>query len=107
MPRFRNKAVADGAVSFYLDHYVSARISKDTYGIECITNYISANAEQRVRSNATYRNAAGDLVVPKMFSPILMKVRDPNFVHSRMKWTLFKGYSCIGDQRVSEGLLAL
>ncbi|KAG5636036.1 hypothetical protein H0H81_009309 [Sphagnurus paluster] len=30
-----NKAVADGAVSFYLDHYISVRISRHTYGTKC------------------------------------------------------------------------
>ncbi|KAJ7652892.1 hypothetical protein B0H17DRAFT_1214867 [Mycena rosella] len=34
-----NKAVADGAVSFYLDHFVSARISKHTDGVECSIIY--------------------------------------------------------------------
>ncbi|KAF8160149.1 hypothetical protein K438DRAFT_1921672 [Mycena galopus ATCC 62051] len=70
-----NKAVADGAVSlmFYLDHYVSARISKHTYGIQCVTKYKSNNAEHRARSNTTFKNAAGNLKVPKQFSPILTK----------------------------------
>lgn len=56
---------------------MTARISKDTYGIECVTHYISDNAEHRARSNTTSWNAAGDLMVPKMFSPILVKVCDP------------------------------
>ena len=30
---FRNKAVADGAVSFYLDRYVAVRIAASTFGI--------------------------------------------------------------------------
>ncbi|KAJ6535550.1 hypothetical protein B0H19DRAFT_1271293 [Mycena capillaripes] len=68
-----NKAVADGAVSFYLDHYVSARISKHTYGIECVNLYNSNDAEHRARSNNASKNAAGDLMVPKNFSPILTK----------------------------------
>jgi len=33
----RNKAVADGAVSFYLDRRVSVRVAKTTYGVECVT----------------------------------------------------------------------
>ncbi|KAJ7157455.1 hypothetical protein C8R46DRAFT_1178680 [Mycena filopes] len=68
-----NKAVADGAVSFYLEHYVSARVSKHTYGIECITEYISTNAEHRVRSHTSFQDVAGVLVIPKMFSVILNK----------------------------------
>ncbi|KAJ7681552.1 hypothetical protein B0H14DRAFT_3678127 [Mycena olivaceomarginata] len=69
-----NKAVADGAVSFYLDHYVSARISKHTYGIECIVNYNATNAEHRARSKTTHKDAAGRLVVPKSFFPHSDKV---------------------------------
>ncbi|KAJ7157441.1 hypothetical protein C8R46DRAFT_1226024 [Mycena filopes] len=68
-----NKAVADGAVSFYLDHYVSARVSKETYGIEGITTYISTNAEHSSRSGTAYRDARGVLVVPGAFSTILKK----------------------------------
>ncbi|KAJ7628236.1 hypothetical protein DFH06DRAFT_1226573 [Mycena polygramma] len=68
-----NKAVADGAVSFYLDSYVSARISKTTYGIECITPYLFTNAEHRTRSKTIYTDAAGNPCVPQSFSCILKK----------------------------------
>ncbi|KAJ7704328.1 hypothetical protein B0H17DRAFT_1039291 [Mycena rosella] len=66
-----NKAVADGAVSFYLDHFVSARISKHTHGIECMIRYDVNNSEHRARE--TLVDAAGDLNVTKMFSAILKK----------------------------------
>ncbi|KAF8142990.1 hypothetical protein K438DRAFT_2029807 [Mycena galopus ATCC 62051] len=68
-----NKAVADGAVSFYLDHFVSVRVSKHTYGIECVTAYLSEDAEHRSRLKSAVRDAAGDLMLPRMFSPILHK----------------------------------
>jgi hypothetical protein len=70
----RNKAVADGAVSFYLDHFVSVRVSKHTYGLECVTAYVSDDAEHRARLKSAVKDAAGDLMIPKMFSPILLKV---------------------------------
>lgn len=53
---------------------MSARISKHTYGIECIVEYNATNAEHRARSKTTHKDAAGRLVVPKSFSPILTKV---------------------------------
>ncbi|KAJ7841612.1 hypothetical protein B0H14DRAFT_1043954 [Mycena olivaceomarginata] len=68
-----NKAVADGAVSFYLDHFVSVRVSKHTYGLECVTAYVSDDAEHRARLKSAVKDAAGDLMIPKMFSPILLK----------------------------------
>ncbi|KAJ7698158.1 hypothetical protein B0H16DRAFT_1668927 [Mycena metata] len=67
-----NKAVSDGAVSYLLRHIrVLARISQHTYGIESLTPFDANNPEHRGRKPIT--DAAGDLVLPKMFSPILYK----------------------------------
>ncbi|KAF7362770.1 hypothetical protein MVEN_00626700 [Mycena venus] len=68
-----NKAVADGAVSFYLDHFVSVRVSKHTYGIESSTAYIHRDAEHCARVKSAVRDAAGDLILPNLFSAILHK----------------------------------
>ncbi|EEB95630.1 hypothetical protein MPER_05365, partial [Moniliophthora perniciosa FA553] len=68
---FVNKAVADGAVSFYLDHHVSARVSRFTYGIEVLVPYDESNREHRRRSHTTFVNAAGVRMVPGAFSAIL------------------------------------
>ncbi|KAJ7137618.1 hypothetical protein C8R43DRAFT_1089388 [Mycena crocata] len=68
-----NKAVADGAVSFYLDRFVSARISKHTHGTECVMDYQANNAEHRCRASYATKDASGALVVPKVFSAILKK----------------------------------
>ncbi|KAJ7113113.1 hypothetical protein C8R44DRAFT_984923 [Mycena epipterygia] len=68
-----NKAVADGAVSFYLDHFVSARISKHTDGVKCSVVYEANNAEHCSRSRSIERDADGRLRVPKRFSAILKK----------------------------------
>ncbi|KAJ6605464.1 hypothetical protein DFH09DRAFT_204052 [Mycena vulgaris] len=68
-----NKAVADGAVSFYLDRFVSARISKYTYGIEVSNSYQATNAEHRTRSMHVITDAAGDLIVTEGFSAIMHK----------------------------------
>ncbi|KAJ7755461.1 hypothetical protein B0H16DRAFT_715359 [Mycena metata] len=68
-----NKAVADGAISFYLEARVSARISKHTYGIEIITPYTSTNAEHVTRAGTAFTDVSGVLMVPKKFSAILDK----------------------------------
>lgn len=37
----RNKAVADGGISFYVDHFVTARVAKHVIGMECMADKIS------------------------------------------------------------------
>ncbi|KAF8868964.1 hypothetical protein BD779DRAFT_1582049, partial [Infundibulicybe gibba] len=54
-----NKAVADGAVSFYIDHFVSVRVSKRTYGCACNIQYDPGNAEHVQRVSKTYIDLAG------------------------------------------------
>ncbi|KAJ7263612.1 hypothetical protein B0H12DRAFT_1103171 [Mycena haematopus] len=68
-----NKAVADGAVSFYLDHVVSVRVSKHTYGIECNTAYKFNDVEHLARRTSVFLDAAGDKALPNKFSVILHK----------------------------------
>nr|GAT52799.1 predicted protein [Mycena chlorophos] len=66
-----NKAVSDGAVSFFLDHFVSSRISKDGYGIEISTVYDSNDPQNVARLSNTTFDAAGERVVPDQFDTIL------------------------------------
>lgn len=70
----RNKAVADGAVSFYLDHVVSARMARFTYGTRCNVPYDGDNAEHRKRAYSKFRRFSGEIVIPDIFSSILTKV---------------------------------
>jgi hypothetical protein len=70
----RNKAVADGAIYFHLSHLVSVRVSKHTYGIECRIAYNSNDPEHHARRRSAVRDAAGDLMLTGVFSPILRKV---------------------------------
>lgn len=70
----RNKAVADGAISFYLDHYVSVRISRITYGIEFHTAYNPSDPEHVCRSATKYISADGKTLVQNAFDVILPKV---------------------------------
>jgi len=68
-----NKAVADGAIYFHLNHLVSVRVSKHTYGIECRIAYNSNDPEHHARRRSAVRDAAGDLMLTGVFSPILRK----------------------------------
>ncbi|KZP28402.1 hypothetical protein FIBSPDRAFT_817256 [Athelia psychrophila] len=68
-----NKAVADGALAFYLDHRVSARVSSKTYGIYCNTIFNKDDPEHRARSHTLYTGASGQQYVQNKFTTILPK----------------------------------
>ncbi|KAF9234835.1 hypothetical protein BU15DRAFT_78668 [Melanogaster broomeanus] len=68
-----NKAVADGGISFYIDHLVSSRAARFSYGVKCIANYQSHDPEHRARKLTAFRDLTGCLVVPNVFRSILMK----------------------------------
>ena len=71
----RSKAVAIGAVSYYVDHFVTGRISKFTYGVACHVLYNSSNSEHIRRTNKTFINAMGERRVPGHFDTMLTRVR--------------------------------
>jgi len=78
-----NKAVADGAVSFYIDHLVSSRVSRATYGVKAYTVFNPRDPEHLTRQHTRFIDAAGDLSIPNQFSSILPKVHKENtLVHS-------------------------
>ncbi|KAF8058639.1 hypothetical protein FPV67DRAFT_511804 [Lyophyllum atratum] len=68
-----NKAVADGGVSFYVDHLVTARVAKHAYGIDVNAEYDPINAEHIRRYSSVWRAADGIDLVPSSFSIILPK----------------------------------
>ncbi|KZP25917.1 hypothetical protein FIBSPDRAFT_1041019 [Athelia psychrophila] len=68
-----NKAVAEGALSFYLDHRVSARVAKKTYGLSCYQPFDPANGQHKKRAHKRFTNAAGIAIIPDFFSIILPK----------------------------------
>ncbi|KAJ7063914.1 hypothetical protein C8F01DRAFT_1129822 [Mycena amicta] len=86
-----NKAVSDGAVSFYLNRYVSARISKEHYGIKSRTPYESNNADHRARSKSAVENLEGNWMLPNCFSIILPKdARVSETKEFRQEYTLLE-----------------
>ncbi|SJL14056.1 uncharacterized protein ARMOST_17509 [Armillaria ostoyae] len=68
-----NKAVADGALSFYLDHVVAARVSRYDYGISVYMTYDPHDADHYARRDTTFVDAAGVLSIPGQFTIILPK----------------------------------
>jgi hypothetical protein len=70
----RNKAVADGAVAFYLDHVVSVRVARFTYGTKCSVLYNPLDPQHVARSATMYTHPSGLQYVPKAFDGILVKV---------------------------------
>ncbi|PFH47323.1 hypothetical protein AMATHDRAFT_43014 [Amanita thiersii Skay4041] len=70
---YLNKAVAEGSVSFYLDHYVTTRIAKYTYGIKVNADFDPDNSEHRRRERHAFVGADGTRRLPGSFSPILTK----------------------------------
>ncbi|RPD55189.1 hypothetical protein L226DRAFT_493295 [Lentinus tigrinus ALCF2SS1-7] len=68
-----NKAVANGAVSFYLEHFVSARVMKMTYGAEIVVDYRADDPEHYARRHSLFVRPSGKTVVRHGYSPILKK----------------------------------
>ncbi|KJA20616.1 hypothetical protein HYPSUDRAFT_42920 [Hypholoma sublateritium FD-334 SS-4] len=68
-----NKAVSDGAASFYLDHFVRSRISKVTYGHRMEPYYCADLADHRGRVSTAYTGPSGGLLVRNGFDVILPK----------------------------------
>jgi hypothetical protein len=71
----RNKAVSNGAVSFYLDNAVTSRVSRATYGVEVYYDYDSTDPEHRKRGRLVEVHCAtGEPILRGGFSVILPKV---------------------------------
>ncbi|KAH7912713.1 hypothetical protein BJ138DRAFT_1228277 [Hygrophoropsis aurantiaca] len=68
-----SKAVADGAIAFYLDHRVNARVSKFTYGTRCAIEYEEKDTQHKLRAHTIIPRPSGRRVIPNAFSSILTK----------------------------------
>lgn len=69
-----NKAVADGAVSFFLDHFVGVRVSKHDYGIGIGIPFEPNNDEHRRRESQSFISLSGEKRLNGYFDIILAKV---------------------------------
>ena len=70
----RNKAVAIGAVSYYVDHFVTGRVSKFTYGVPYAILYQPSDPEHTRREHKIYVDAAGDRRISGRFENMLSRV---------------------------------
>ncbi|KAI6043467.1 hypothetical protein EDC04DRAFT_3057215 [Pisolithus marmoratus] len=70
---YTNKAVAQGAVAFYLDHRVSARVAQVTYGTRCTVEFNRNDEEHLRRAASAFPHPSGCTVIPNAFSTILRK----------------------------------
>ena len=71
---FRNKAVSDGAISFYLDHFVRSRVSKFTYGTFYSILYDPNDPDHQSRSYDVFTDLCGEKLIDGFFDIILPKV---------------------------------
>ena len=67
--------MADGAISYYIDHFVQTRVSKLTYGSKGSVEYDSSNPEHQKRP--TYTGSSGVQRIGKVFWVILSGVSYP------------------------------
>ncbi|KAI0783018.1 hypothetical protein C8Q75DRAFT_811243 [Abortiporus biennis] len=68
-----NKAVAEGAISFYLEHYVSVRVAPVTYGTRIVTYYDPLKEDHLARKSKVMQRPSGRLVLPNAFLVSLVK----------------------------------
>ncbi|KAH6897924.1 hypothetical protein BKA70DRAFT_745447 [Coprinopsis sp. MPI-PUGE-AT-0042] len=68
-----NKAVADGAMSFYIDHCVRTRVSKVTYGQFSNTRFNPNDPEHLKRGKDMYTSLSGHVNIKNNFSILLPK----------------------------------
>ncbi|PCH36693.1 hypothetical protein WOLCODRAFT_82535 [Wolfiporia cocos MD-104 SS10] len=71
--RHVNKAVAEGAVAFFLTNWVSVRVARLTYGVECSTQYDENDPEHSIRRGNVVSRPSGRRVIPNAFSVLLSK----------------------------------
>ncbi|KAH9850843.1 hypothetical protein C2E23DRAFT_869587 [Lenzites betulinus] len=70
-----SKAVAEGAVMFYLENFVSARVTRSTYGLEVSVLYEQSDPEHHSRCAEKYTNVAGEVRLRNGFSTIIKQGR--------------------------------
>jgi len=66
-----SKAVSDGAISFYLDHFVRTRVSKITYGTFGHTPYEPNSPDHISRFHNVFTNVSGQKRIKGFFEIIL------------------------------------
>ncbi|KAK0471591.1 hypothetical protein IW261DRAFT_1511451 [Armillaria novae-zelandiae] len=100
-----NKAVADGALSFYIHNIVSARVSKYNYGTSAQVVFDPANPEHACRKSQVYIRSDGEKGLGGQYSIILPKdSRVSNMQEFRTSYKQF-GRSLSALKTVEVGIL--
>ena len=68
------KAVANGAISFYCDHHVGARVAKYMYGVEALREFDATDPEHKERESRLFQIPSGPKMLPDAFDCILARV---------------------------------
>ncbi|KDQ57107.1 hypothetical protein JAAARDRAFT_688375 [Jaapia argillacea MUCL 33604] len=68
-----SKAVADGAIGFYCDHHVAARMSKFMYGVEYLREYDPQDEDHIARQNRMCELPSGPKLLLDAFDCILAR----------------------------------
>ncbi|KAI6108131.1 hypothetical protein F5141DRAFT_1120837 [Pisolithus sp. B1] len=68
-----SKAVADGALGFYCDHHVSARVSRFMYGVEYLREYDPNDSDHVARKDRLCELPSGPRLLPDAFDCILAR----------------------------------
>ena len=72
-----NKAVADGAVSYSIDHLVKTRVAKFTYGVNYSIAFDCKQSDHLSREHTKSRRPDGIWYLPTAFWSMLKKVLLP------------------------------
>ncbi|PPR05624.1 hypothetical protein CVT24_002810 [Panaeolus cyanescens] len=68
-----NKSASDGAISFYLDHYVRSRVSRVTYGCFHDIPFDPSSPDHREREKRAFVSMGGERRIHDVFDIILPK----------------------------------
>ncbi|KAJ8694174.1 hypothetical protein PTI98_009103 [Pleurotus ostreatus] len=79
-----SKAVADGAIGFYCDHHVSARMSKYTYGVEYLRELDANDPDHAARKSRLSELPSGPKLLPDAFDCILSRSERVDGVHEEV-----------------------
>jgi hypothetical protein len=75
---YRSKAVANGAISYYIDHFVSTRVAKFTYGTDTSELFRPNREEHKKRIERKFLSEDGNYFIAGAFGVILQAVRCSN-----------------------------
>ncbi len=78
------KAASNGAVSFFIDRYVMARVAKASYGVICSRLFQGDKPDHIKRRSKVFVSTSGYGYIPDTFSSILKRVSIPSLMFLRV-----------------------